>query len=56
MKPMASGCEATPAGLRNADAQLLLAHSAGRPDYGLVNPYAFAEPIAPHLAAALADN
>ncbi len=52
MKPVASGCTATPLGLRNADAQLLIAHSANAPDYALVNPYAFAEPIAPHLAAA----
>ena len=52
MKPVASGCIMTPRGLRNADAQLLIAHSAGVVDYALVNPYAFAEPIAPHLAAA----
>ena len=52
MKPIASGCESTPAGLRNADAELLIAHSAGTPAYADVNPYAFAEPIAPHLAAA----
>ncbi|HEY8009675.1 MAG TPA: dethiobiotin synthase [Rudaea sp.] len=52
MKPVASGCAITPRGLRNSDAQLLIAHSAGAPEYALVNPYAFADPIAPHLAAA----
>ena len=52
MKPVASGCERTPAGLRNADAELLIAHCAGAPAYTNVNPYAFADPIAPHLAAA----
>ena len=52
MKPVASGCERTQAGLRNADALALIAQSAGEPDYALVNPYAFAEPIAPHIAAA----
>ncbi len=52
MKPIASGCERTSRGLRNADAELLLAHGADHPDYALVNPYAFADPIAPHLAAA----
>jgi len=52
MKPVASGCERTPTGLRNADAELLIAHSAGAPAYADVNPYAFADPIAPHLAAA----
>jgi len=51
MKPVASGCEATRAGLRNADAQLLIARSVGNPAYADVNPYAFADPIAPHLAA-----
>lgn len=52
MKPLASGCEATPSGLRNEDALRLIAHSAGAPEYALVNPYALHDPIAPHLAAA----
>ncbi|MGH8042671.1 MAG: dethiobiotin synthase [Rudaea sp.] len=51
MKPVASGCAVTPVGLRNEDAQLLIEHSAGAPDYVQVNPYAFRDPIAPHLAA-----
>jgi dethiobiotin synthetase len=52
MKPVASGCAPTAHGLRNDDAELLRTHSSGAPDYALVNPYALAEPIAPHLAAA----
>lgn len=52
MKPVASGCETTPAGLRNEDAQRLIAQSAGSPDYAKVNPYALRDPVAPHLAAA----
>ncbi|MHB8448345.1 MAG: dethiobiotin synthase [Rudaea sp.] len=52
MKPVASGCRPTPHGLRNDDAELLIAHSTGAPDYALVNPYALPEAIAPHLAAA----
>jgi dethiobiotin synthetase len=52
MKPVASGCARTAAGWRNADAQLLIAHGAGNPDYAAVNPYALPEPVAPHLAAA----
>ncbi|MDR3388570.1 MAG: dethiobiotin synthase [Rudaea sp.] len=52
MKPVASGCTQTPQGWRNDDARLLIAHSTGTPDYALVNPYAFAAPIAPHVAAA----
>jgi dethiobiotin synthetase len=51
MKPVASGCRQTPQGLRNEDAELLIAHSAGTPDYALVNPVALPEAIAPHLAA-----
>ena len=51
MKPVASGCTPTPQGLRNDDAELLRTHGSGAPDYALVNPYALAEPIAPHLAA-----
>jgi dethiobiotin synthetase len=54
MKPVASGCTMTAKGLRNEDAELLRTHSSGAPDYALVNPYALAEPIAPHLAAAQA--
>ena len=52
MKPVASGCTRTDAGLRNDDALELIAASAPMADYNLVNPYAFAEPISPHLAAA----
>ena len=51
MKPVASGCEMTAEGLRNADALDLIAASALAADYDEVNPYAFADPIAPHLAA-----
>ncbi|MEA3219469.1 dethiobiotin synthase [Immundisolibacter sp.] len=52
MKPVASGCAATPAGLRNDDALALIGASGGDWPYEWVNPYAFAPPIAPHLAAA----
>jgi dethiobiotin synthetase len=52
MKPVASGCAQTPDGLRNADAVDLMAAGASRTNYADVNPYAFVEPIAPHLAAA----
>ncbi len=52
MKPVASGCESTPLGLRNEDALALQAASSAAVDYNLVNPLALSEPIAPHLAAA----
>jgi len=51
MKPVASGCRETAAGLRNQDAERLLAVSGVAVDYAEVNPYAFAPALAPHLAA-----
>ncbi len=52
MKPVASGCVATPDGLRNEDALALIEASGLDLPYDWVNPYAFAQPIAPHIAAA----
>jgi dethiobiotin synthetase len=51
MKPVASGCTATPDGLRNADAQALIAAAHAAQPYEQINPYAFAPAIAPHIAA-----
>lgn len=51
MKPIASGSEETPGGLRNEDALALQAASDPRPDYALVNPWALREPTAPEIAA-----
>ena len=51
MKPVASGCEPTRDGWRNADALALLAASDPRPAYGDLNPFALPEPLAPELAA-----
>lgn len=52
MKPVASGCEPTPDGLRNEDALALMATASVRHTYAQVNPVALAPAIAPHLAAA----
>ncbi|MEN8174526.1 MAG: dethiobiotin synthase [Pseudomonadota bacterium] len=52
MKPVASGCEQTSAGLRNPDAARIRLAASELADYELVNPYAFAPPVAPALAAA----
>jgi dethiobiotin synthetase len=54
MKPVASGCMPAPEGLRNEDALRLQQQSSIALDYALINPYAFAPAIAPHLAAAQA--
>lgn len=51
MKPVASGGERTPEGLRNDDALQLMAAANIEAGYAQVNPYCFEPPIAPHLAA-----
>ena len=55
MKPVASGSARTDAGLRNPDAQALIAASGRDLEYTLVNPYAFEPAVAPHAAAAEAS-
>lgn len=56
MKPVASGCDMTTDGLRNADALLLQQHLCPQLDYDAINPYRFAPAISPHLAAAEAGQ
>src|SRR6476469_7849730 len=51
MKPVASGCVATPDGWRNEDAMALLAASDPQPAYDDLNPYTLPLPLAPELAA-----
>lgn len=51
MKPVASGCHSTAAGLRSGDAEMLMAAANVKVDYGDINPYTFAPAISPHLAA-----
>jgi dethiobiotin synthetase len=51
MKPVASGSEQTPSGLRNADALALAAASNVEAPYAAINPYCFEPPISPHIAA-----
>lgn len=50
-KPVASGCERIPEGLRNSDALALLGECSLPLAYDQVNPFAFEPAIAPHLAA-----
>ncbi len=56
MKPVASGCNRTPHGLRNEDAEMLSRYSSEALPYSTVNPYAFEPAIAPHLAAEMAGT
>ena len=51
MKPVASGSDFTPEGLRNADALKLIEAANVTAPYETVNPYCFAPPVAPHIAA-----
>jgi len=51
MKPIASGCERTPEGLRNEDTRRLQTQGSHQVAYELVNAYAFEPPVAPHIAA-----
>lgn len=50
-KPVASGAEQTPDGLRNEDALLLQQHASLTLPYETINPFVFEPPIAPHIAA-----
>ncbi|MDP2784498.1 MAG: dethiobiotin synthase [Sulfurimicrobium sp.] len=52
MKPVAAGCEPYGSGLRCEDVELLRHASSVQAPIELVNPYAFAPPVAPHVAAA----
>jgi len=55
MKPVASGCDMTVDGLRNDDAMKLRQQADVDVAYDVVNPYAFAPAIAPHIAAKQAN-
>lgn len=54
MKPVAAGCDVTADGLRNEDVEALRAAASFPVAREAMNPYAFAPPISPHLAAARA--
>jgi dethiobiotin synthetase len=51
MKPIASGSDPTPHGLRNSDALALMAAASVTAPYEVVNPYCFLPPVSPHIAA-----
>lgn len=50
-KPVSAGCDVTDEGLRNEDALLLQRRCTVDLSYDQVNPIAFVDPVAPHLAA-----
>lgn len=51
MKPVASGADRTPEGLRNSDALALMAAANVQAAYSVINPYCFLPPVSPHIAA-----
>ncbi|MFA3778069.1 dethiobiotin synthase [Yersinia sp. 1652 StPb PI] len=51
-KPVASGSQMTPDGLRNSDALALQANSSAALSYSQVNPLTFLEATSPHIASA----
>ena len=51
MKPVASGAQRTPEGLRNADALALIGAANVPLSYAQVNPYCFEAAVSPHIAA-----
>ncbi len=55
MKPVASGCERTPEGLRSEDALALMAVANVSLPYAVVNPVALEPAVAPHIAASEAQ-
>ncbi|HEY8037898.1 MAG TPA: dethiobiotin synthase [Methylobacter sp.] len=52
MKPVASGCSMQGGQLKNEDALLIQENASLLIDYDLVNPYAYALPVSPHIAGA----
>ncbi|MBX9446419.1 dethiobiotin synthase [Dickeya chrysanthemi] len=51
-KPVASGCDVMPHGIRNSDALQLQANSVVALPYEAVNPLAFLAPTSPHIVSA----
>lgn len=50
-KPVSAGCQRTAKGLIDDDALLLQQASSVRFPYDIINPYAFEQPVAPHITA-----
>ena len=56
MKPVACGCKETRDGLRNDDAVQIIRQLNKVINYKTINPYAFEQAVAPHIAAELAGT
>lgn len=51
-KPVAAGCDWEQGGWKNQDAVLLQTHASVALNYRQINPYAFQQPVSPHIACA----
>ncbi|MGZ4956582.1 MAG: dethiobiotin synthase [Methylobacter sp.] len=50
MKPVAAGCLTQGRQLKNEDALLIQENASMQLDYDLINPYAYEQPVSPHIA------
>lgn len=50
MKPVSAGCEWSQGGWKNQDALLFQQYASQALDYSRINPYAFQQPVSPHVA------
>ena len=55
MKPVAAGCEWRQGGWKNQDAIWLQQYASIALDYNQINPYAFEQPVSPHIACGKVD-
>lgn len=55
MKPVAAGCEWHQGGWKNQDAMWLQQYASIALDYNQINPYAFEQPVSPHIACGETD-
>ena len=56
MKPIATGAEMINGELINEDAKLIRQNCSHKVSYDLVNPFVFALPAAPHIAAEIENR
>lgn len=55
MKPVATGCKWIQGGWKNQDALLFQQYASQALDYSRINPYAFQQPVSPHVACGQVD-
>lgn len=56
MKPVAAGCERVQGEMKNGDALALMEASNLQQSYSEVNPFAYEQPVSPHIAAKISGS